>query len=440
MSTVAGTPAPGFNRRLFPLLLINFIGALGYSVILPFLVYLIKDFGGNAVIYGIIGAVYPLFQFIGAPLLGSWSDRVGRKRVLLVSQAGTFISWVIFIIAFAVPITNVGSIATEQYGIIALTLPIIILIVARAFDGLTGGNISVANAYLSDITEGKERDAGFGKMAATMNLGFIIGPVISGVLSSLPNGKLLTVLLSAFISLAGIFIIQFMLPNVDTKDTADSEPSLLKRLFNREQRECRDYKKVRKAGGNIFKIPHVPFFIILYFGIFLAFNFFYAAFPIYAADMLEWSPSQLGVFFTVLSGVMIFVQGWMLPRLSEKIRDIWLFIAGNILLVACFSLLTVKQGIFIYSSAVLFGLGNGIMWPSFLGMLSRIGTKQQQAAIQGFAGGAGSLASIIGMLSGGFIYSHMHGQIFFLAAGGLLIIAIAGLALPRNEEQSTLSS
>ena len=431
--TASDTQQQSFNKKLFPLLLVNFIGALGYSIILPFLVYLITDFGGNAVIYGIIGAIYPLFQFIGAPILGTWSDRVGRKRILLLSQAGTFISWMIFLLAFFMPNKSITSFSTADYGVIAFTLPIIILIIARAFDGLTGGNISVANAYLSDITDGEEREAGFGKMAAAMNFGFILGPVISGVVSSLPNGKMITVILSALISFIGIFIIKYMLPNVQQQECdKDNVGSFTKRLFNREHKESYNRPGKDIATGSIFRIPHVPFFIVMYFGIFLAFNFFYASFPIYAAGILSWSPSKLGIFFTILSGVMIFIQGIVLPRLTKHVANIWLFISGNILLVICFYCLTMQSTVFIYAGAILFGIGNGISWPSFMGMLSRVGDKQQQGAIQGFAGSAGSLASIIGMLSGGFIYSHMQGNIFFLSAIGLLIIAFAGLALPKK--------
>ncbi len=434
--TATDTVTPGLNKKIFPLLLVNFIGALGYSVILPFLVFLIQEFGGSAVIYGVLGAMYPLFQFIGAPLLGSWSDRVGRKKVLLLSQAGTFISWCIFIVAFFVPVVSLKSIDTESYGIIALTLPILILIVARAFDGLTGGNISVANAYLSDITDGKDRDAGFGKISAAMNLGFIIGPVISGLLSSLPNGKFLTVCLAAAISLVGIFIIQFMLPDTNVRAGKKAyRPSLLRRIFNRELKDCEDSGAEREYQGSVFAIPYVPLFMILYFGIFLAFNFFYAAFPLYAAEILEWSPSRLGFFFTVLSAVMICVQWWLLPKLSDRFKDIALFITGNVLLVVCFSLLTLKNDVYIYTSAVFFGLGNGMMWPSFMAMLSRIGNKTQQGAIQGFAGSAGSLASIVGMLSGGFIYGVLEGRIFYLTAAGLLLISFAGLLLPKKQAE-----
>ena len=85
---------------LLPILSINFVGTLGFSIVLPFLVFLVTKWGGNAVIYGLMGATYSAFQLIGAPILGRWSDRYGRRKILLVSQLGTLISWMIFLTAF----------------------------------------------------------------------------------------------------------------------------------------------------------------------------------------------------------------------------------------------------------------------------------------------------------------------------------------------------
>src|SRR4030095_7183035 len=137
---------------LYPLLLINFIGTLGFSIVLPFLVFLVIDFGGNAIIYGILAAVYPAFQLIGAPILGRWSDIYGRKKVLLVSNGGTLIGWIFFIFALFLPVENLFSIDSSLFGTFAITLPLLVLFFARAIDGITGGNISVANAYLADIS------------------------------------------------------------------------------------------------------------------------------------------------------------------------------------------------------------------------------------------------------------------------------------------------
>ena len=79
------------RRPLLPLLLVNFIGTVGFSLVLPFLVFLVTDWGGNAFVYGFAGATYSAFQLVGAPVLGRWSDRFGRRKILLVSQAGTYL-------------------------------------------------------------------------------------------------------------------------------------------------------------------------------------------------------------------------------------------------------------------------------------------------------------------------------------------------------------
>lgn len=86
METNKTTPATSKNYNLFPILLVNFIGTLGYSIVLPFLVVIVSKLGGNELIYGILSATFPFFQLIGAPVLGAWSDRYGRKKILLVSN------------------------------------------------------------------------------------------------------------------------------------------------------------------------------------------------------------------------------------------------------------------------------------------------------------------------------------------------------------------
>src|ERR687897_2620085 len=136
---------------LYPLLLINFIGTLGFSIVLPFLVFLVIDFGGNAIVYGILAAIYPAFQLIGAPILGRWSDIYGRKKVLLISHGGTLAGWIIFLFALFLPDENLFSINSLLVGTFVITLPLVILFIARALDGITGGNGFVAHGYLADV-------------------------------------------------------------------------------------------------------------------------------------------------------------------------------------------------------------------------------------------------------------------------------------------------
>ena len=162
---------------------VNFIGTLGFSIVLPFLVTLVNGLGGNALVYGVMGATYSGFQLVGAPILGAWSDVYGRRRILLLSQLGTLASWVIFLVGLFVPAWALFDVDSEMLGSFAVTAPLVLLFLARALDGLTGGNVSVANAYLADVTPERERKENFGKMAVAGNLGFIIGPIFAGGMS-----------------------------------------------------------------------------------------------------------------------------------------------------------------------------------------------------------------------------------------------------------------
>jgi DHA1 family tetracycline resistance protein-like MFS transporter len=172
------------KNSIFPLFLITFIGTLGFSIVLPFLVFLVIDLGGNAIVYGILNATYPVFQLIGAPILGRWSDIYGRKKILLLSHGGILAGWIIFLIAIFLPVNNLFSIDSAIIGTFVITLPLAALFLARAIDGLTGGNVSVANAYVADISSDENRSKNFGKMAISSNLGFIVGPALAGILGA----------------------------------------------------------------------------------------------------------------------------------------------------------------------------------------------------------------------------------------------------------------
>jgi len=220
------------SLSIFPILLVNFIGTLGYSIVLPFLVILVLKFGGNELIYGIMGATYSFFQLIGAPVLGNWSDRIGRKRVLLISQTGTFIAWGIFLIALIIPSKDLFRIDSGFLGTFVLTAPLILLFLARVLDGITGGNVSVANAYLADITTKEDRNKNYGKMSAAGNLGFIIGPAAAGVLGATIMGDILPIIMAMIISMVAIGAIKYGLQDNIVCKELDKSVDLISIFFS----------------------------------------------------------------------------------------------------------------------------------------------------------------------------------------------------------------
>lgn len=409
---------------------------LGYSIIMPFLVFLVNRFGGNAFIYGVLGSIYPAFQFFGAPLLGRWSDTFGRRRILLVSQIGTLIAWFIFLLALYLPINTLLEVDSNTFGAFALTLPLIFLFIARAFDGLTGGNVSVANAYLSDISNDQNRKANFGKMAMSSSLGFIIGPALAGLLGATEYGEVVPVLAAILISLTAVALIWYRLPESKADLVEPRSSFSIKRIFSFEHKECYKMKKCEDTTfRGVFKINNVPYMLVIYFLTFLAFSFFYGSFPMHALQKLSWNSLQLGIFFSFLSGLMIIVQGPLLTYLSEKISDARLVVFGSMVLVANFCLMATGKEVLIYAGAFLFALGNGLMWPSFLSILAKLGGEKQQGSVQGVANSSGSLASIFGLILGGYLYEILGSFTFLLTASILGIIFLLSFRLLRMSDQ-----
>ena len=418
---------------LFPVLLVHFIGTLGFSIVLPFLVFLVLRFGGNAIIYGLVGATYPMLQLIGAPILGRWSDRYGRKRILFLSQAGTFASWVIFAVALLLPHTALASIESPLLGPFTLTVPLGLIFVARALDGLTGGNVSVANAYVADITSEEERSRSFGRMGVSSNLGFIVGPALAGLLGATQWGETLPVVAALLISLIATILIAVLLPESNPcAQVRNPEGASVRRVFGHEHRDCFEFQQAKEAGvRDVLKQQYVPLMLLLYFVIFLGFNFFYTSFPVHAAGELRWSVTQIGIFFASLSAMMTIVQGPLLSRLAKKWSDPVLVIGGSLVLGTNFLLMLSRDTLTIYAAAALFALGNGMMWPSVLSLLSKVAGERYQGAVQGFAGSGGGLASVIGLVLGGLLYQQTGELTFAVSAGLIYLGALLSLPLLR---------
>ena len=436
---------------IFPLLLSNFIGTMGFSIVLPFLVFLVIDFGGNSLVYGILAAIYPAFQLIGAPLLGKWSDTIGRKKVLLISNGGTFLGWVVFLIALFVPVWNIYTVNSAILGTFIITLPLITLFIARAIDGITGGNISVANAYLADISTDKSRSKNFGKMAISSNLGFIVGPALAGILGSTVYEEILPVLAAVLISLIALIVIAFMLKEskVTTATTAAaaattttiaslveiSEKESMRKVFSCEPKEC--YKTPNPKNlkfFDVFRLKDISFLLVLYFFIFLGFNIYYTSFPIHAVSGLKWTITEMGIFYSVLSGVMILVQGPVLRKALQRFSEEKLVIIGSLILGVNFVLFTFNSTVLVYIALVLFALGNGLMWPSFMSILSKRAGAVHQGIIQGVGSSMGSLASIIGLIVGGLLYNLIGPTTFLISAAVIFVVFIMSFKLVKRKE------
>jgi DHA1 family tetracycline resistance protein-like MFS transporter len=175
------------NKSLLTIFVIVFVDLLGFSLILPLLPYYAETFGANPTVTGFLVASYALAQLLGAPLLGRLSDRIGRRPVLLVSIFGTFLGFIL----------------------LGAARSLWVLFAARIIDGLTGGNISVAQAYITDVSDEKNRAKALGMIGAAFGLGFIIGPAVGGLMSTW--GYSVPAFAAAALSLVNLTLVFFFL-------------------------------------------------------------------------------------------------------------------------------------------------------------------------------------------------------------------------------------
>lgn len=425
------------RSALAPVLLVNFIGTMGFTIVIPFLVFLVTRYGGNALIYGLVAATYPAFQFIAAPVLGRWSDRYGRKRILLLSQIGTLLSWLVFGLALFLPVVELLQVDSPRLGQFTITLPLLVIGAARALDGLTGGNISVANAYVADVSSREDRSRNFGRMGVAANLGMILGPALASVLGFSVYGEALPVLAAAAIALVGVVVIAVGLPESNRfSGLPECQRKERGRALGAEPRDCVVAAKAQETSiGDVLRQPNVAFMMALYFTILLSYNFYYIAFPVHASTNLGWDVTRIGVFFAVLSTMIVLVEGPVLARLSQRFSEPTLILAGLPLLGTNFILMSSPRIELLYVGAALFALGNGLMWPSVVSMVSKVASDRFQGAVQGVAGSAGSLASIVGLILGGVTFSAIGVGTFLICAGIAYGAFVLAWRLPRIAAQ-----
>src|SRR6476660_2463852 len=151
------------TRPLLVIFLTIFVNLIGFGIIIPLLPFYAETFGASPIVIGLLFAIFSICQLVAAPVLGDWSDRYGRRPVLIFSLVGTVISFVL----------------------LALAHSITMLFIARIVDGLSGGNISTARAYVADVTEPKDRARAYGLIGAAFGLGFVMGPALSGLVAGI---------------------------------------------------------------------------------------------------------------------------------------------------------------------------------------------------------------------------------------------------------------
>jgi DHA1 family tetracycline resistance protein-like MFS transporter len=281
-------------KKILPVFIIILIDLLGLTIIIPLMSLYAASFGANASTIGLLGAVYPAAQFIGAPFLGRLSDRFGRKPILIISQIGTFIGFIV----------------------LGFTNSLWMLFLARLIDGLSGANISTAQAVISDSTNEKTRTQGLGLLGAAFGIGFVFGPVIGFLALLLSNNNYhVPAFVAAFFSLVSILMTSF----------------LLKETLNRENRATNLSSKREvslKAFWEAMNKPLVGFLLILMFVQQFAFGQFQQLLSLFTLNRLGMDASANSVVFVYVGIVIVAVQGYFIGKWSRKFGEIWLVRLG----------------------------------------------------------------------------------------------------------------
>lgn len=429
--------------NLAPIYLINFIGSLGFSIVVPFLVFLNGEFGGNSLIFGILLAMYSLLQIPGATILGNLSDRIGRKKVLIISQAGTLICWGIYIVALIAPRIELFSAEVGSLESFTFTLPLLLLFIARGLDGLTGGNISVANAYLSDVSTKEQLTVRLGRNSLAYNLGFVGGPVIGGVLASLIDGAyaekaMLPILAAFFLSLFALIVV-FKLkksPKFEEKEQEIVTDIVPNYIPKKETSYVVDVGKSNLKA--IWKIKYVSYIAVIYFFLNLTNSYIAVVFPLHTQTVLGWSAMDLAIFFAITAVVMITAEGPLLSKLSKKISDGKINFLGFIALTSSYVFLVWTESLeALLAAAVAFGIGFSFTTTGIQALISKRVSQNLQGTLHGSLATIMAMGGVVGMISGGFLFEIMEEGVYLMAAIIAGVLLVMSLRLIKIEKSST---
>jgi DHA1 family tetracycline resistance protein-like MFS transporter len=377
------------NKQLASIFLVVFIDLLGFSLILPLLPYYAKTFNANGTITGLLVASYAAMQLIGAPILGRLSDRFGRRPILLVSILGSLIGFLL--LGFA------GSLW--------------MLFGARMMDGLTGGNLSVAQAYISDVTDEKNRAKGLGMIGAAFGLGFIIGPVAGGLLSQW--GYAVPAFAAAGLTLINLLLVYLWLPESLTP-------------------KKRAVSTTKSIGVNISSLaaalrrPLTGSLLMTRFFFGLAFAIFQTIFSLYALARFNLSATQTGYILTYVGILLVFTQGYLIGRLTRRVREDILIFFSMVIMALCmlgwaFAPSVVTLLLVLTPTAMSGGLLNTVL----SSILTKTVAPQEIGGILGLSTSIESLTRVIAPILGGVLLASVGNG----APGFFSFIILAGLSI-----------
>jgi MFS transporter, DHA1 family, tetracycline resistance protein len=377
------------NTRLFTIFVIVFVDLLGFSLILPLLPYYAESYGAVPVLIGLLVASYAAAQLVGAPLLGRLSDRYGRRPVLLLSVAGTLVGFLL--LGFADPLGRLLSSFLAPQAANAFIIGMLFL--SRILDGLTGGNITVAQAYITDITDEQNRAKSLGLIGAAFGLGFIIGPAAGGALSQW--GYNIPAFVAAGVSFTNLVAIFFLLPESLTTERRDA--ALLRKRTPFTVRALIQALNRPKVGP----LLHIRFF----YG--LAFATFQSIFALYA-QAIGLSSQTTGYVLAYVGILSVIVQGGLIGVLTKRFRETWLIITGLWLMAGALLAWGFTTQLWVLMIVLLpLALSGGVLNTVIQSAISKSVVREEVGGMLGIAASLEAVTRVIAPSVGGFLLQNL---------------------------------
>ncbi|APR84017.1 tetracycline resistance protein [Minicystis rosea] len=384
------------NRKasLGTIFLTVFLDLLGFGLVVPYLPVVARTHGASALVATLLGASYSLMQLFFVPYWGQLSDRVGRRPVLVVSVGASVVGFLILANADA----------------------LWLLFAARIWNGIATSNISVAQAYIADVTEPEDRAKGMGLIGAGIGIGFVLGPVVGGLLEAhtpFARAGVLSAYAGAALSLLNAVLAVTFLPESLPPERRGKAPRRASPL---------DLRRYREAV----RIPGAGVAIGLNFVLVISFAAMEQTFSLFAKDAFGMTVRATGYVLGFVGLVLIAVQGGLLRFLSRAFAEATLVRAGILIQATGFFLLALSPQLGglgpLYGSMGLIAFGSALTNPSLSAFVSRCADAQSQGTLLGVLQSAGALARVCGPATGGLLYQAVGFQAPYVAAGiGMLI-------------------
>lgn len=373
--------AKNSNRSLFILFSVIVLDLIGFGVVMPILPFYAKEFGANATVLGLLLTSYSAMQFVFSSLWGKLSDRIGRKKVMLMTIAGSSASLLL----------------------VGLADTLVLLFVGRILSGIFAANISVASAYVTDVTTEENRSKGMGMIGAAFGVGFLLGPALGGVLSS--HSYYLPILVAAGLSTLNLVYAAWRLP----------EPA-------------RHHHPEEAIETRVLSQPAILKLCSLYFLFTLAVTQLESTFAFFMMKRFGYDAMHVAYILALMALIMVAIQGGLIRSLTQKYGENLLLISGSLLLAGAFAFVPSSPTVTLLLLPLGFAsVGRGIGQPALMSLASKKSSSHNRGAVMGTFQASASLGRVFGPVVAGALFDQGIPFPFYLAA--ILMAAVFVLAL-----------